>query len=242
MRKLITFILTILLLTSLTSAATLKGNIYDSSLEVTTDSLVEINTEPSQKFLAKEGSYSFEVPQGEYTITVTKGLFSTSEQLTVSSEGEFVYDLFLLEDFTEEDDLWKDTDIQLFTEVEDEEEKQGYEWWRYLIAGVLILYLLGRLVRMRKKYGRLKVFRKNFVKEKKKTVEEHKEEIASEPGYLDRVVEIIKKQDGRISQKQLRKEMLDLSEAKISLILTELEHKGQIEKVKKGRGNVIILK
>ena len=36
--------------------------------------------------------------------------------------------------------------------------------------------------------------------------------------------------------------MLDLSEAKISLILTELEHKGQIEKVKKGRGNVIILK
>ena len=174
MRKLFIFLITILLLTSLASAATLKGTIYDASLEVATDSLIEINTNPAQKFLAKDGSYSFEVPQGEYIIKVTKGLFSTSEQLTVSNEGEFVYDLFLLEDFTEEDDLWQDTNLQLFTEVE-EETKQGYEWWRYFIAGVLILYLLGRLFKMRKKYGRLKVFRKNFVKEKKKTVEEHKE-------------------------------------------------------------------
>ena len=241
MKKVLVFLITALLLISLTSAATLKGNVYDSNLEVAKDSLIEIDTNPAQKFLAKEGSYSFEVPQGEYTIKVTKGFFSTSEQLTVSNEGEFVYDLFLLEDFSEEDDLWKDTDIQLFTEVE-EETDSGYEWWRYLIAGILILYLLGRLLKMRKKYGRLKVFRKNFVKEKKKTIEEHKEEIASEPGYLDRALDIIKKHDGRIHQKQLRKEMLDLSEAKISLILTELEHKGQVEKVKKGRGNVIILK
>ena len=36
--------------------------------------------------------------------------------------------------------------------------------------------------------------------------------------------------------------MMDLSESKISLILTELEHKGKIEKVKRGRGNVILLK
>jgi len=40
----------------------------------------------------------------------------------------------------------------------------------------------------------------------------------------------------------LRKEMLYLSEAKISLILTELEHKGKIEKIKKGRGNVIVVR
>ena len=241
MKKLLVLIITILLLTSLASAATLKGTIYDANLEVATDSLIEIDTEPSQKFLAKEGDYLFEVPQGEYTLKVTKGFLTTSEQLTVNNEGEFVYDLFLLEDFTEEDDLWQDTDLQLFTEVK-EEEKQSYEWWRYLVAGILLLYLAYRLLRTRKRYGRLKDFRKSFAKEKKKTVEEHKEEIASEPGYLDRTLEIIKKHDGRISQKQLRKEMLDLSEAKISLILTELEHKGQVEKVKKGRGNVIILK
>ena len=240
MKKLLITILTILLLTSLATAATLEGTVYDASLEVATDTLVEIDTEPTQKFLAKDGDYSFEVPQGEYNIKVTKGFLSTSEQLTVSNEGEFVYDLFLLEDFSTEDELWQDTNLQLFTEIEEEE--QGYEWWRYFIAIVLLLYLVYRLLKTRRKYGKLKNFRKNFVKEKKKTVEEHKEEIAAEPGYLDRTLEIIKKHDGRISQKQLRKEMLNLSEAKISLILTELEHKGQVEKVKKGRGNVIIIK
>jgi len=63
-----------------------------------------------------------------------------------------------------------------------------------------------------------------------------------EPGYIDRAIKIIKDNDGRITQKQLRKEMMDLSESKVSLILTELEHKGKVEKVKRGRGNVILLK
>ena len=68
------------------------------------------------------------------------------------------------------------------------------------------------------------------------------EEEDEEPDYLNQTLEIIKKNEGRITQKKLRKEMMHLSEGKVSLILTELEHKGQIEKVKKGRGNVILLK
>ncbi|MFH1395884.1 MAG: hypothetical protein ABIG93_00650 [archaeon] len=79
-------------------------------------------------------------------------------------------------------------------------------------------------------------------KEVKKTIAEHREEIAQEPGYLEEVISIIKKHDGRISQKELRQEMMHLSEAKVSLIITELEHKGKIEKVKKGRGNVLLLR
>ena len=35
---------------------------------------------------------------------------------------------------------------------------------------------------------------------------------------------------------------LNLSEAKVSLIITELEAKQKVEKIKKGRANVIILK
>lgn len=62
------------------------------------------------------------------------------------------------------------------------------------------------------------------------------------PGYLDRALKVIKDNDGRITQKDLRKEMMDLSESKVSLIITELEHKGKIEKIKRGRGNIILLK
>jgi uncharacterized membrane protein len=47
-------------------------------------------------------------------------------------------------------------------------------------------------------------------------------------------------QHKRITQKDIRKEV-PLSEAKISLIIAELEAKGIIRKVKKGRGNIIFL-
>ena len=58
---------------------------------------------------------------------------------------------------------------------------------------------------------------------------------------LNDVIDIIKKEGGRTTQKDIRKQ-IPLSEAKISLMIAELEHKGVIEKIKKGRGNIIILK
>ena len=100
--------------------------------------------------------------------------------------------------------------------------------------------LYNRIIYARKKYGSLWAFRKRIKQESHKTLEQHKEELAKEPGYLDQALEIIKKHDGRITQKELRQEMMYLSEAKVSLIVTELEHKGKVEKIKKGRGNVII--
>ena len=102
--------------------------------------------------------------------------------------------------------------------------------------------LLARIIYTRKKYGSLRLFRKRINAESKKTLEQHKEELAQEPGAIDQALEIIKKHDGRLTQKELRKEMMYLSEAKVSLIVTELEHKEKIEKIKKGRGNILILK
>ncbi|MDP2750920.1 MAG: winged helix-turn-helix transcriptional regulator [Nanoarchaeota archaeon] len=57
---------------------------------------------------------------------------------------------------------------------------------------------------------------------------------------LEKILEILKKNDGRATQKEIRKE-IPLSEAKISLMITDLEAKGKIRKIKKGRGNIIIL-
>lgn len=234
MKKIFILVILIVLLSTLAQAATLKGSIYNSNLELETNVLVEIS---SQKYLAKEGTFQFELPAGTYTLTAKKGFLSSSEEIEVSSAGETIYDLFLLEDFTEEDELWKDTEENLF-----DEEQTSYSWWRYLIAGLIILALLIRFLWWRKKYGPISLFRKKVQIEHKKTIAEHREDIAKEPGYLDRTLEIIKKAEGRITQKQLRKEMLDLSEAKISLILAELEHKGKIERIKSGRGKIILLK
>ncbi len=68
--------------------------------------------------------------------------------------------------------------------------------------------------------------------------DETKIDINSNDEYLNKVLNLIKKEK-RITQKEIRKNF-DLSEAKISLIISELEEKKIIKKIKKGRGNIII--
>ena len=89
----------------------------------------------------------------------------------------------------------------------------------YLIGVLIALFIFGSII--------------YFFKKKKKVVGD--DELTSQ------VVSIIKKEGGRINQKDLRKQM-PYSEAKISLIISELEKKDKIKKLKKGRGNIIILK
>ncbi len=75
--------------------------------------------------------------------------------------------------------------------------------------------------------------------------------IASAAGHLNyskpltadqqRVLDTIRKMDGRVSQKELRKALSPWSEAKVSMELTELEDGGLVRKIKKGRGNIVRL-
>ena len=76
-----------------------------------------------------------------------------------------------------------------------------------------------------------------FYRRRKKTINEN----VFEEDLAHKVLEIIKKEGGRMNQKDLRK-LFPYSEAKISLVIAELESKGKIEKIKKGRGNIIVLK
>lgn len=240
MRKILLAYVMFLFLFSATfvTAATLTGTVYNNNLNIEADVLIEIEN-PPQKYFAKKGTFEFELPPGTYTLTARKGLIEVTEEVVIANEGKIVFDVFLLPDFTEENELWQDTTQEI---LEETEEKKPYEWWRYALAGIILIFLGWRFVKLYKKYGSLRQFRKKMNVEHQKTVEEHKQDLAREPGYLEEVISLLQKHEGRIHQKDLRKEMLHLSEAKISLILTELEHKGKIEKIKKGRGNVILMK
>ena len=61
------------------------------------------------------------------------------------------------------------------------------------------------------------------------------------PADLQEIMDIIRGQGGRITQKELRSR-LKYSEGKVSLMLTDLERRGLVEKFKRGRGNVVIVK
>ncbi|HIH74066.1 MAG TPA: hypothetical protein HA306_01905 [Methanosarcina sp.] len=61
------------------------------------------------------------------------------------------------------------------------------------------------------------------------------------PADLQEIMDIIRGQGGRITQKDLRSK-LKYSEGKVSLMLADLERRELIEKFKRGRGNVVILR
>ncbi len=61
------------------------------------------------------------------------------------------------------------------------------------------------------------------------------------PADLQGVIDIIRGQGGRITQKNLRSR-LKYSEGKVSLMLADLEKRELIEKFKRGRGNIVILR
>lgn len=221
----ITVIILMVALANMASAATIHGTIYNLLLEPQKNTIVEVNSLPQQNFIAKDGEYSFSLLKGNYTISakyIEDGeLISTaSENISIVNEGDFVLDLILF-DFTEED-----FDLLNTPEIDIDAEEQQFPWLIVLMAAIAIV-LAGIGILFYKK-------NKPMIKEGHLGEKSVKEE-------LEQVISILKSESGRITQKELHKK-LNLSEAKVSLMVAELESLGKVKKIKQGRGNIIILK
>jgi uncharacterized membrane protein len=220
MKKECIFLAAFLILVSFVTAAQISGEIYVLSLENVKDVVVTINTVPAQRVAAKEGSYSLDVPVGEYKLTARKEIgtttYSAEENITIKDDGNYRFDLFLYPEIEIGDDT---------PEIGNEfvEEKKSNTLVLVLTVIMTIVIVFGVILLIRKGKGR---------KNSSAKMEEND---------LDTIISIIKHNGGRVTQKEIRKE-IPYSEAKISLMIAELEHKGIVEKIKKGRGNIIILK
>ncbi|MBI2136250.1 hypothetical protein HYU06_04205 [Candidatus Woesearchaeota archaeon] len=233
------------------SAALIGGRVYDYSLNSISNVNVEINTTPKQREVADQSVYVFNVPKGSYVIIAKQyedGILkaSTTEQITVDQEGEYKLDLILFPDVSEDQNLI-DEKIELKTPYDDEK-KDNILLVVAILAVIVITAVISLLLNKK---------RKNFAKPKKKTdVKKVAEEVIKETAnekVIDElpaqtedadakmVLEFIKAGGGRTTQKDIRKSFPS-SEAKISLILTDLEAQGKIRKIKKGRGNVVVMK
>ncbi|PIN87073.1 hypothetical protein COV19_01495 [Candidatus Woesearchaeota archaeon CG10_big_fil_rev_8_21_14_0_10_44_13] len=224
----------ILVLQQTSSAATIYGNIYDEGLNRLDNVIVEINSKPEQLFVAKNGSYEFFVPEGDYILKA--GYYDEmyiEENISVASEGDYALDLILMPNVTDVPMLESEL-------IEDEFENGS----NYLLEGGMILLAIAAIaiiVRIGWAISMKKGKKRLSGKKIKDLAEEGQGDIAEGEDFKDRIVEMLRKQGGRTTQKEIRKE-LPYSEAKISLVIAELEHKGIVEKIKKGRGNIIILK
>lgn len=206
-------IILLILTINIVYASTIHGTLYDLSLDPIKNTIIEINSIPSQKLLSKDGSYLFQVPYGKYNITARtiKNEIIASEYFEVKTEGEFLIDLFAFPELSEESDL---SEIESDLTIVDEK--------NYFIIPILIIILLAGISYY--------FYRKNKLSKN-----------INEDELTEKVISIIKNSGNRTTQKEIRK-ALPYSEAKISLVIAELESKGKIEKIKKGRGNIIILK
>lgn len=232
--KSIVYFFMAILLVSFASSATIYGNTYDLSLRKINDIRVEINTTPRQFMIAQNGSYSFSVSDGSYTILARlmqkKTLISSVEEnITVRQEGSYVLDLIL---FPYIEKGIEDIDVNLNSTFIDTKDNISYN---LLVAGLIVA-----LIAILSVYMVFRTKKKNINEELSSKIKDFENDTNTEDNSLERLISILKREGGRATQKDIRKQ-IPLSEAKISLMITELEHKGIIEKIKRGRGNIIVL-
>lgn len=230
------------------AAALIHGSIYNLELEKLEKAVVDISTSPKQRMVSADGTYAFTVEKGVYVIRAqykeNATLLTTEERVVVKEDGSYVFDLFLLPSFEAEDEILAETSL----DVDDVliEEKRVVRYGIFAVSGIIVLiaiYLFYQFMtnpeRRKKKAPAPESGQRE--KEREKEKEEEKEgDDRVEDKVAETILALLKKNDGRATQKELRKH-LPLSEAKISLVLTELESAGKIRKIKKGRGNIIIL-
>jgi uncharacterized membrane protein len=210
-------ILLILLFLPAVNAANLYGDIYTWDLEKISGVKVIVDSTPRQSLISTDGSYGFELNPGVYNLYAEYNIegiviASSLEEIEITEDGNFRIDIILFPEMNYEDI----EDINLDTL---DIKTKGYD---YLVGLAIILILTA--------------FAIWFKRQKPK-----KKQTSLDIDESDKVLKLIKQQGGRITQKNIRKTLI-MSEAKISLIIAELIHKNKIEKIKKGRGNIIILK
>ncbi|MGB8217606.1 MAG: hypothetical protein WCE94_09940 [Candidatus Methanoperedens sp.] len=227
-------------------AATLHGTIYEwSDFEnPLKGAIVEVNSTPSQYVVATNGTYSFNLSSGNYMIEAkyyNNNIleFAAEDGIRIDREGDYVHDLLLFPP-TELDKQYLG-DINLTSDlVTKSDSNQIY----YIITIFLVFAALLILYWVRKKKN------KPIEKSPGETIEippeihpeilpETKTESIELPEDLREIYELLLKKGGRVTQKDLRKEV-KYGEAKVSLMIADLENRGLVKKIKRGRANIII--
>jgi uncharacterized membrane protein len=205
---------------------TIHGTVYDFGLSRLPDSVIEINSTPKQLIVAKDGSYSFSVPPGVYSLKARheKSDSEVIENVSAVSEGEYVLDLITLPSLGGDEELVMEEPEIMEDVITD---KPVVHWLLWVVVFVVLGYLVYKISKKPQK----------IVEKVTEVVREVKEVAVVEE--LQKVLEFIEKEGGRTTQKDIRKNF-PYSEAKISLMIDDLEAKGLVKKVKKGRGNIII--
>ncbi|MBW3018404.1 hypothetical protein KY325_04545 [Candidatus Woesearchaeota archaeon] len=232
------FVLVALVLVSTVQAAVLQGVVYDYTLHRINNAEVQLDGE---KDVTENGEFRFEVSPGKYTITAKRYsetgrlISSETDEIEIKEDKTYVLDLILFESLEEDEELLEETEkIDVSMEEEVSPLVGAYLLLFKIFIAVIVVYFAYWLIKRmkRKKVGK-EIIGGEEPAEKRKQEKAEKDD-------ADKILEFIKHEGGRVTQLDIRKKYPSYSEAKISLIMTDLEERKKIRKIKKGRGNIII--
>ncbi|MDA0525326.1 helix-turn-helix transcriptional regulator [Methanococcoides alaskense] len=202
--------------------------------------------------------------------TGTTLVASAQESITITDDGDYIIDLLLLPSYENEDlEDAEIANLSEAFEADSQiiEADTGSSYMAYVAALLLVFVLVLSVYVYSKKKGAnegslvntspegdngvlpdgsLSVYVKedglvDTITDDSETIDTiTKAETNILPDDLQEVLDIVIANGGRITQKDLRGK-LRYSEAKVSLIVSDLENRGLVDKFKKGRGNIIII-
>ncbi len=224
MKKIFLLIFLFIFLCFLVDAGEIYGEIYDIDLKNVV-AIITINTTPQQRIISN--SYRFEVFPGFYSIKAyffKDNVTYYGEEKIEVKDGSYRVDLILfpVDEEVIEDEKIKEI-VDLLKDIESVEKKKPK--FPLILIGLVIFCIF------------IIIF-VGFIVLKNKKKKKEKIEIKHVDEFKEKVEKILRKEK-RILQKDLRK-MLNVSEAKLSLLITELEEEGKVKKIKRGRGNILI--
>ncbi|MBI5046417.1 hypothetical protein HZC07_01665 [Candidatus Micrarchaeota archaeon] len=205
-----------MLLATSSYAGFVYGEIYQSNLERVNKTIIKVDGSFSYQQVTNKGNYSFFLPDGSYNISASvldgdgNAILYVNEPIKVGKEDQKL-DL-VLKPINKNDT----NSIVLVVFV-----------ILVIIVAGLIFFLFNTKKSEKNEHG---------IPAKEAGTEVKKQTHELDPD-AKKVLEIVHG-DQRITQKELR-EIVNFSDAKLSLILGELESIGEIKKFKRGRGNII---
>ena len=201
------------LLAATASAAFVYGDIYRSDLVRLNKTVLRVDGEFSYQLVTDKGNYSIYLPDGDYNISAS----------SFGDDGGLAY-------YAEERIRAGDSDQRVDLVLKPA--GAGGTESIYLVAGGFVLLGIA-----------LAAFYLNRNKAVANAPEPppgipEKSSMAEPDDDMKNVLRALDGHEGRATQKELR-EALGFSDAKLSLIISELEHSGYVKKFKRGRGNII---
>lgn len=206
------------------NTAILYGTVYDwFTLQPMEGAVVEITTTPKQRIMTTDGFYSFEVPPGEYTVVAyypAEGavLYRDEENVRIVSAGEYRLDLILFP-------ALEGYDLPPENEIFSEPVMASEIWAALIVLAGVVVAAFGTAV---------------YALKRRPPPPPPERKVVGLPSDLAELIELIRRNGGRMNQRDLRK-LLPYSEAKVSLMLADLESRGLVRKIKRGRGNIVVL-